>query len=177
MKGQNEIRDEHKHGELPSWARRFIRSICPRGLAEEIEGDLIQKYKRDVKRFSGAVAKRKLAWNAIRFFRPGIILRNKVSFGPGRIDILWTYFKVSYRHLLKSKSYSLINVMALAVGLTAFVLITQYVSFEKSYDRFHKNGNEIFRLAQEFRENERSQIRRQKIISRLPKWFVNMFRR
>ena len=67
--------------------------------------------------------------------------------------MLWIYFKVACRHLLKSKSYSFINVIGLAVGLTAFFLITQYVSFEKSYDTFHENGNEIFRVTLEYREN------------------------
>ncbi|HMG91087.1 MAG TPA: ABC transporter permease, partial [Chryseolinea sp.] len=156
MKRRDEISNEQKrrHWDLPSWARRFIRFICPLELVEEIEGDLIQKYEKDSKRLSMSAAKRNLAWNTVRFFRPGIILRNKFSYDLNRVDILWIYFKVACRQLLKSKSYSFINVMGLAVGLTAFFLITQYVSFEKSYDTFHENGNEIFRLALEFKENE-----------------------
>jgi putative ABC transport system permease protein len=155
MERQNEISDgvKGKPSDLPRWVVRFLRSICPAHLVEEIEGDLIQKYERDLKKWRKGVAKRKLAWNAIRFFRPGIIFRNKISMDLNQADVLWIYFKVACRHLLKSKSYSFINVIGLAVGLTAFFLITQYVSFEKSYDTFHENGNEIFRVTLEYREN------------------------
>jgi hypothetical protein len=39
-------------------------------LHEEIEGDLIQKFNRDVKIFGERKAKRRLIWHVVRFFRP-----------------------------------------------------------------------------------------------------------
>src|SRR5258706_6216827 len=58
-----------------------------------------------------------------------------------------SYLKIACRQMVKSKSFALINVLGLSVGLTAFVLIIQYVSFELSYDKFHNNANEIYRVA------------------------------
>ena len=58
---------------------KLLRWFCPHHLYEEIEGDLIQRFYRDVKKLGEAKAKTRLIWNTMRFFRPGIILRNRFS--------------------------------------------------------------------------------------------------
>ena len=52
--------------------------------------------------------------------------------------MLRNYLKIAYRHLLKHKAFSLINVFGLAIGMAAGLLIWQYVRFELSYDDFRK---------------------------------------
>ena len=64
------------------------------------------------------------------------------------------HFKVARRHLMRNKVFSCINVAGLAVSITAFFLIVQYISFELSYDGFHSNKDEIYRVALEFYEND-----------------------
>lgn len=59
------------------------------------------------------------------------------------------HFKVAIRHILKSKTFSLINVTGLVVGISAFFLMVQYLAFELSFDRFHENGDRIYRVAYE----------------------------
>ena len=61
--------------------------------------------------------------------------------------MLQGYFKFAYRHLMKSKVFSLLNVTGLAVGLASAFLIIQYLDFELGYDQFHRNKNEIFRVS------------------------------
>lgn len=56
------------------------------------------------------------------------------------------YFKIIYRNLIRSKTYSLINILGLSVGLSVCLIILEYVNFEKSYDRFHPNSNNIYRV-------------------------------
>ncbi|MGI8635760.1 MAG: ABC transporter permease, partial [Segetibacter sp.] len=56
------------------------------------------------------------------------------------------YFKIAWRSLLRNKSFSFINIMGLAVGMTACLLIFLYVSFELSYDNFHKKAERIYRV-------------------------------
>lgn len=60
--------------------------------------------------------------------------------------MLKNYFIVAYRNLLKNKTYSAINIFGLALGMAACFFIFQYVRFELSYDRFHKNANRIYRV-------------------------------
>src|SRR6186713_314729 len=65
--------------------------------------------------------------------------------------MLYNYFKVALRHLLHNRVFSLINIMGLAVGMTACYLIFQYVSFETSYDNFHSKADRIYRVVSEIR--------------------------
>lgn len=55
-------------------------------------------------------------------------------------------FKIAFRHLKRSKIFTLINILGLSVGISAAVLITQYISFELSFDQFHKNSGNIYRI-------------------------------
>ncbi|MEZ4885289.1 MAG: ABC transporter permease [Chitinophagales bacterium] len=57
------------------------------------------------------------------------------------------YFKVAMRNLLRNKTYSLINILGLAIGIACCVLILLFVTDELSYDRFHKNADNIYRTA------------------------------
>jgi putative ABC transport system permease protein len=54
------------------------------------------------------------------------------------------YLKIAIRNLIKYKRYSLINILGLAIGLACFMLIVLWVQDELSYDRFHKNANNIY---------------------------------
>ena len=56
------------------------------------------------------------------------------------------YLKVSFRNLWKYKSFSTINILGLAIGMAACLLILQYVSFKLSFDQFHKNAKNIYRV-------------------------------
>jgi putative ABC transport system permease protein len=55
-----------------------------------------------------------------------------------------SYLKIAFRNLLKYKKYSFINILGLAIGLACFVLIMLWVQDELSYDRFHKNADNIY---------------------------------
>ncbi len=56
------------------------------------------------------------------------------------------YFKVAFRNLWKSKTFSFINILGLATGLCCFLLIALYVLDELSYDRFYANADRIYRI-------------------------------
>jgi putative ABC transport system permease protein len=52
----------------------------------------------------------------------------------------------SIRNVRRQRGYVLLNVAGLAIGITSFIFITLYVIHELSYDRFHKNYENIYRL-------------------------------
>ncbi len=60
--------------------------------------------------------------------------------------MLRNYFKAALRNLLKQKIFSLLNIIGLATGITAFMLIMQYVEVEKSYESFLPNHQQIYRV-------------------------------
>ena len=62
--------------------------------------------------------------------------------------MLKNYFTIALRNLLKHRVFSLINIVGLAIGIAACLLILQYVTTELSYDDFHTNKENIYRLKQ-----------------------------
>lgn len=56
------------------------------------------------------------------------------------------YFKIALRNLNRNKIYSFINIAGLSIGLACAMLILLYVKDEVSFDKFHKNVNDIYRI-------------------------------
>jgi putative ABC transport system permease protein len=60
---------------------------------------------------------------------------------------MWfNYIKIAWRSLLNRRTFSVINIAGMALGVTAFALILQYVSLEQSVNRFHKNLPQMYRV-------------------------------
>ncbi len=59
------------------------------------------------------------------------------------------YFSTAWRHLIRNRVYSAINLLGLALGMACCVLILLFLSNEWSYDRYHLQGDRIFRLDSE----------------------------
>lgn len=59
------------------------------------------------------------------------------------------YFKIAFRNLSRTKLFSFINIMGLAIGMAACLLILHYVNFENSYDTFFENSDQIYRIRYE----------------------------
>jgi len=56
------------------------------------------------------------------------------------------YFKTAWRNLVKSKFYSLINISGLAIGLAVGIMILLWVQNESSFDSFHHNADQIYKI-------------------------------
>jgi len=70
-----------------------------------------------------------------------------------RISILWglimfkNYLKTAFRNIKRHKGYSIINIAGLAIGMTCCILILLFIRYELSYDTFHKDARDIYRVA------------------------------
>ncbi|MEJ7586271.1 MAG: ABC transporter permease [Ferruginibacter sp.] len=98
--------------------------------------------------------------------------------------MLKNYLKIAFRNLVHHKAYSLLNIAGLAIGMACSILILLWVNEERSFDRFHTNANQLYRLtcnAGEFKvavspagmaeglQNEMPEIKRRcALASRLP---------
>ena len=60
--------------------------------------------------------------------------------------MLKNFLTTAIRNLWRHKGFSFINILGLAVGLTACFLIFLYVTFETSYDNFHSKAGRIYRV-------------------------------
>src|SRR5687767_9077218 len=54
------------------------------------------------------------------------------------------YFKIVFRNMLRNKTFSLINIAGLVIGIACSLLICLWIYNEISYDRFHKNADHLY---------------------------------
>ena len=59
------------------------------------------------------------------------------------------YLKIVFRSMKKYRGYSFINIGGLAVGLACVILISLWINFEISYDRFHENSDDLYQVINE----------------------------
>jgi len=59
------------------------------------------------------------------------------------------YFKTAIKTMMRNKTYTAINIFGLSIGLACVMLIVLYIKDEVSFDRFQKNGAQIYRLVQD----------------------------
>ncbi|MDF9797480.1 putative ABC transport system permease protein [Catalinimonas alkaloidigena] len=60
--------------------------------------------------------------------------------------MFWDNTTIAYRNLIKHKFYSTINLLGLAIGTAACLMILHYVRYELSYEDFHDKAANIYRL-------------------------------
>ncbi|HET6256201.1 MAG TPA: ABC transporter permease [Puia sp.] len=58
------------------------------------------------------------------------------------------YFKTAWRNLWKNRIFSFINITGLTIGCTSFMLIALYIFDEFTFDRFHQNAGNIYRIVE-----------------------------
>ncbi len=70
-------------------------------------------------------------------------------FHPKGCSMLKNYLLLAFKHMAKQKVFSLINILGLTVGITCCLMIFLYIQHEKSYDKFHKDGDRIYRVVRQ----------------------------
>ena len=64
--------------------------------------------------------------------------------------MLQNFWKIAYRNMVRNKFFALVNIFGLAIGMAACWFIFEYVRFELSYDRWHKNAARLYRVPTDF---------------------------
>lgn len=128
----------------------FFRWYCRADYLEDLEGDLHERFERHIHERNQSYARRQYLMDVLKLFRPGII---KPILGRGKSGngMIHHHLKIGIRTLNRDKSYSLINIMGLAVGLGVCLVIYQYIDFQLSYDTFHGSHENTYRVV--FRES------------------------
>lgn len=60
------------------------------------------------------------------------------------------YLKIAFRNIARHKAFAFINIAGLSIGMACSIFILLWVQHELSYDRFHKNADDIYRITVDF---------------------------
>lgn len=137
---------EQRQHHPPSWAQRFIEWYCKPGLVEDLIGDLNECFDRNVTAVGPRRAKGIYIIDAFKFFRSYTVRRSIfVNLFMNQI-MIGSYVKTSGRNIMRNKLFSFINILGLAISMSVGLLLIAFVLDLYSYDRFHKNGERIYRV-------------------------------
>ncbi|HVA98295.1 MAG TPA: ABC transporter permease, partial [Bacteroidia bacterium] len=63
-----------------------------------------------------------------------------------------SYFKTALRNLLRNKIFSLINIAGISIALTCCLLLTLYIKYQVSFDKFNSKADRIVRVIMQYNE-------------------------
>jgi predicted permease len=133
----------------PRLLLRFFRWYCHPRLADHIEGDLIEVYRKRVQKSGKRNADIRFAIDVILLFRRGIIRRADGTKKLNTYGMYKNYVKIGWRNLIKNKSYTLLNVAGLALSMTCGIYIFSLVKLNLGFDNFHPDSERIYRVVTE----------------------------
>ena len=126
----------------PGLASRILERILIYSIRQGAVGDFIEQYFKLVEE-KGRFIARLWYWMHIVQILPSFTVHS----------IYWSvimfknYLKTALRNIRRHKGYSFINIAGLAVGMACCILILIYIVYELSFDRFHENAKNIYRVA------------------------------
>ena len=131
----------------PKIAERILRLILPDAGWDTPLGDFEEYYKK-IFREKGSTHARFWYWSQIVKLIPAKISNSFYW----RLIMFSNYVKIVLRNIKRHKIYSFINIMGLAIGMACCILVFLYVHHEMSFDRYHHDGERIFRIAQKIQK-------------------------
>jgi len=127
----------------PQWLLRFFRWFCHPDFAEDIEGDLWERFERKSLELGIRKANRSFAKDVILLFRPGIIRPLRIHHPLTSLYMFRNHLKIAWRNLFKNKFFSTINIGGLAAGMLIPLLIGLWMHDELSFNTQYENHERI----------------------------------
>lgn len=135
------------------WALRLLQAICPPDLVEEVEGDLYEAFQWRAEEKGLSYARRKYIYEVFRCLR---YFKVKIQTQNNNVMLIKNYFKIGTRFLWKTRGYSSLNILGLALGIAICWLAYIFVTDEQSFDGFYANGDHIYRPTATMKMGDRS---------------------
>jgi len=138
----------------PRLVDRFLEWYCSSKYLEEVQGDLHEWFERRVARQGIRRARLYYLYDVITYFR--LFRLKRINEMEKRNNILLiNYLVIASRQFKRNFWYSSLNAFGLTVGLLSALLISIYILDELSYDKFHEDHENTYRLVNHFPDNGR----------------------
>jgi ABC-type antimicrobial peptide transport system permease subunit len=143
------VNKDKKNAYPPLWATKLFRWWADPKTVEETEGDLMEMYAYWQKTVGLSRAKWRYVFAVLGLLRP--LTQHKKAKEYSEVHLfshamIQNYFKIAFRNLVKSKTFSAINVLGLALGMACSLLIMLWIKDELSVDGFHANKSQLYRI-------------------------------
>lgn len=140
----------------PPLARKILLRFLRDDLAEEVQGDLEEKFYSALKNKSRFRAKLNYWYEVFNYMRPFAIRKLKIHLNHHAM--FQNNLKIAWRTLAKQKMYSSIKIGGFALGIAACLLIALFIRQELSYDLHYSTGDRIYRVVR--LSNNRGELRK-----------------
>ncbi len=130
-----------KRIKVPAFPQWILKKMPDFNNKYDVAEDLRESYIKTVQD-KGKLKAYLWYWHQVLFTLVGY-LTFKACWG---IIMLKNYLIIALRNIRRHKGYSFINIAGLTIGIMVSILIMLYVQYELSYDKFHANTNDIYRI-------------------------------
>jgi ABC-type antimicrobial peptide transport system permease subunit len=134
----------------PRWAERLVEWYCRQELCEDLLGDLRECFARNAAAKGTRRAKLIFIVDVFKFFRPYTIRKPEFINFLIHWIMIGSYIRTSGRSLMRNRLFSGINIFGLAVSMSVGLLLIGLLSDMSAYDRFHQNGDRIYRVISQY---------------------------
>lgn len=135
----------------PEFLLQFFRWFCNPDYVEDIEGDLQEIFHRNAEAKGLRRARWLFAIHVLKLFRPSLI-RPIIKFRihSNRYDMFRNYLYTAFRNMKREKLFAIMNITGLAIGLGCGLVIYKIITYELSFDNYHKNYSNLYRVINRF---------------------------
>jgi putative ABC transport system permease protein len=121
----------------PKLFHGFFKWYCKPRLLDRIEGDLLEIYSDRVRRFGKPRADLRFIVDVILLLRPAIIRPIGLHQYQINTGMFKNYLSVAWRNILRSKTFSFVNIGGLSLGIMCSLLILLWINDELNVDKFN----------------------------------------
>lgn len=133
----------------PKIAERFLRWFCSAEVVETLTGDLYELYQRQLTESGKRMADFYFFINVIDSCRP-FAWKKRTFRQNNRLDMFKNNLKITLRNFWNNWGSNLLNVLGLTLGVLVAIIIFLTIKYEISFDTFHKNESEIYRVTNNY---------------------------
>src|SRR6267154_1922330 len=129
----------------PQFAKKLLNWFLRDNLAEEVHGDLDEKFYCMAKDKSLFRAQLNYWYQVLNYIRP-FAFRKSTSTNSNPMTMVRHNFIITFRNFKRYKSSFFINLIGLSTGLASVLLIYLWVADEMSMDKFHEKDKQLYQV-------------------------------